>query len=134
MFNLVPENFQDLFKDDTRAFVYLSTIMPDGSPQVTPVWFNTDGEFILINSAEGRVKDRNMRTRPDVALAISDPMNDYRYIQIRGRVVEITKDGARQHIDLLAKKYTGRDVYSTDRMNEQRVIYKIRPEKVNTMG
>jgi PPOX class probable F420-dependent enzyme len=131
---VTPASFHDLLKDETRAFAFLATTMPDGTPQVTPVWFNTDEEFILVNSAEGRVKDKNMRLNPRVALAISDPKNPYRYIQIRGRVVEITKEGARQHIDQLSKKYTGRDTYTTASPAEQRVIYKIRPEKYSVMG
>ena len=81
MLKEVPENFLDLLADETRAFAYLATVMKDGSPQVTPVWFNTDGEYILVNSAKGRVKDRNMRKRPQVALAIADPKNPYRYMQ-----------------------------------------------------
>ena len=101
----IPKNFQDLFADETRAFLFLATTMDDGSPQVTPVWFNTDGQYLLINSAKGRIKDRNMRNRPRIAVAIMDPKDPYRYIQLRGKVVEITEEGARQHINTLAKKY-----------------------------
>src|SRR5690606_2111336 len=79
-----PPKYLDLLKDDTRAFLFLATTMPDGSPQVTPIWFNTDGEHILINTNEGRVKDRNMKARPKVAMVIQDPSTPYRYIQIRG--------------------------------------------------
>lgn len=134
MTNKIPESFADLLLDETRAFAYLATTMPDGTPQVTPIWFNTEPGLILINSAEGRVKDKNMRANPYIALAISDPKNPYRYIQIRGRVIEITKQGARQHIDQLSLKYTGRDRYTVASPDEQRVTYKIKPEKVNTMG
>ena len=133
MIESIPEKFRDLLMDEARAFVYLATVMPDGTPQVTPVWFNVEGDFILVNSAEGRVKDKNMRANPHVALAISDPQNAYRYMQIRGQVVAITKEGARQHINQLAKKYTGREIYSSNPSDEQRVIYKIKPEKINTM-
>jgi PPOX class probable F420-dependent enzyme len=133
MVNIIPKKYHDLLADETRAFVNLATIMPDGSPQVTPIWFDTDGEFILINSASGRVKDKNMRAYPQVALAISDPKNPYRYIQIRGQVVEITMDGAVDHINRLSKKYTGKNYYSSP-TTEQRVTYKIKPEKVNGMG
>jgi PPOX class probable F420-dependent enzyme len=101
---------------------------------VTPIWFNTEGDLILINSAEGRVKDRNMRANPNIALAIGDPKNAYRYLQIRGRVVEITKQGARQHIDRLSRKYTGRETYTTASPDEQRVTYKIKPEKIDAHG
>lgn len=106
--------------------------MDDGTPQVTPVWFNTDGENILVNSAKGRVKDKNMRARPKIALVIMDLSDPYRYIQIRGRVVEITEAGAREHINTLSKKYTGREKYVPRRgaQDEVRVIYKIYPDRV----
>jgi PPOX class probable F420-dependent enzyme len=132
--SFVPDSFEDLLKDETRAFVYLATLMSDGSPQVTPVWFNTDGTYILINSAAGRAKDRNMRARPQVALVIADPKNSYRYIQIRGRVVEITRAGADAHIDALAGKYTGTPKYGGRKSGEVRITYKILPDKVTTMG
>jgi PPOX class probable F420-dependent enzyme len=101
---------------------------------VTPVWFDTQGEKIRINSAKGRVKDRNMRRDPRVALAIIDPSNPYRYLQIRGRVEHITEDGADPHIDRLAKKYMGADTYPFRQSGEVRVIYVIRSERVTTMG
>jgi PPOX class probable F420-dependent enzyme len=109
----IPEKYLDLLNDETKAFACLATLMKNGSPQVTPIWFNTDGTYILINSARGRVKDRNMRRNPEVALAIIDPKDPYRYIQIRGKVVEITTDGAKAHIDALSKKYTGREKYAS---------------------
>jgi PPOX class probable F420-dependent enzyme len=127
----IPDNYLDLIEDEKRAFAYLATVMKDGSPQVTPVWFNTDGEHILINSAEGRVKDRNMRRDRHVALDILDPNDPYRYIQIRGRVVEITLQGAREHINKLSKKYTKREIYTGGPPEEVRVIYKILPEHIS---
>jgi PPOX class probable F420-dependent enzyme len=129
----VPEKFLDLLTDEKRAFAFLATTMPDGTPQVTPVWFNTENGVILINSALGRVKDRNMRESPKVALAIVDPQNPYRYLQIRGSIVEITTRDAREHINSLSKKYTGDAVYGGP-STEQRVIYKVQPEKVSGMG
>ncbi len=132
MIKQVPENFQDLLKDETKAFAILGTLYPDGSPQVTPVWFNTDGEHILIDSAKGRAKDRNMRRNPHVTVAILDPKNPYRYIQIRGRVVDITEKGAVEEIHALSHKYGGQDYSLVP--GEVRVIYKILPEKVTTMG
>ena len=126
-------NFQDLFEDSAQAFLFLATTMDDGSPQVTPIWFNTDGDNLLINSAKGRTKDRNMRARPQVAVAIMDPKNAYRYIQLRGKVVEITEEGAREHINALSKKYTGDDVYSGP-ADEIRVTYKIEIKKTSAMG
>ena len=120
----VPKQYRDLFADSCKAFLFLATTMQDGTPQVTPVWFNTDGVHILINSARGRVKDRNMRARPDVAMAIIDPQDPYRYIQLKGTVVEITEVGAWEHINTLAKKYFGRDRF-TGSPDEIRVTYKI---------
>jgi PPOX class probable F420-dependent enzyme len=131
---IIPETHRDLLKDETRAFVYLATQMADGSPQVTPVWFNTDESHILINSAEGRVKDKNMRARPSVTLCIQDPANPYRYLQVRGQVVEITEEGANAHIDALAGKYTGNFKYKNHQPGVKRIIYKIIPEKVDAHG
>lgn len=124
----IPEQYLDLF--EKRAFAHLATLMPDGSPQLTPVWVDYDGEYILVNSAEGRVKDENMKRDPRVAIEISDPDDPYRYLQVRGRVVEITQEGADEHIDKLAKKYTGKDRYQNRRPGMVRLIYKIEPESV----
>jgi PPOX class probable F420-dependent enzyme len=127
----IPDSHIDLIRNETRAFCSLVTLMKDGSPQVTPVWFNSDGIHILINSAKGRVKDRNMRRNPAIALLIIDPKDPYRYIQIRGRVIEITTEGARDHIDELSKKYTGREKYTGGSTDEIRVTYKILPERIS---
>ncbi len=134
MSNPIPERFRDLLADDVKAFADLATLLPDGSPQVTPIWFDTDGDMIRINSAKGRWKDRNMRRDPRVALAIMDPSNPYRHIQVRGRVERITETGADAHIDRLAKKYMNLDTYPMRQPGEVRVIYVIRPERVSTMG
>lgn len=131
MTNSIPESFLDLFEDEAKAFAFVATSMPDGSPQVTPVWFNTDGEYVLINSAEGRVKDRNLRDRPEIALAIMDLKHPYRYVQVRGEVVEITTEGAAEHIHALSRKYHGRDYDIPE--GQVRTIYKIRPDKVSAM-
>lgn len=128
----IPENYKDLFKK--KAFAHLGTIMPDGSPQVTPVWCDFDGTHIRINTAKGRVKDNNMRRNKRVALAIMDPDNPYRYLAVRGVIDEITERGADAHIDSLAKKYLGQDKYPYRRPGEVRVLYRIRPEQVSTMG
>jgi PPOX class probable F420-dependent enzyme len=127
----IPESHQDLLSDKKKAFVYLATLMKDGSPQVTPVWFNTDGDYILINSVEGRRKDKNMRARPQVALVIADPDNPYRYLQIRGKVVDYTLDGAEEHIDTLNLKYHDDPHYANHNPDKHRVTYKILPEKVD---
>jgi PPOX class probable F420-dependent enzyme len=131
MATTVPEGFKDLLQK--KAFAHLATVMPDGSPQSTPVWFDVDGDLIRINSARGRVKDRNMRRNAKVALSILDPDNPYRYLGIRGRVVDVTEQGADAHIDALARKYLGKD-YPFRQPGEVRVTYKIRPERVSSMG
>lgn len=128
----IPEKYQDLL--NKKAFAQLATIMPDGTPQVSPVWFEYDGNNILINSAKGRVKDKNMRRDPRVGLDIQDPDNPYRHVSIRGRVVQITEDGADAHIDKLTKKYINQDRYPYRGAGEVRVIYKIQPEAAHSMG
>lgn len=125
----IPKELEYLLEDETKAFAFLATMMPDLSPQVTPVWFNTDGKHILINSAKGRIKDRNIRSRPQIALAIPDPTNTYRYLQIRGRVIEITEDGADEHFQRLAMTYTGKPFETPE--GQVRVIYKIIPERID---
>ena len=128
----IPLEFTDLLHK--KAFAHLGTVMPDGSPQVTPVWFDADGEHLRVNSARGRLKDKNMERDPRVALSIVDPDNPYRRLEIRGRVVAITEDGADAHIDALAKKYMGVDKYPLRQPGERRVIYLIRPEQVVAAG
>ena len=132
MADKIPEPFKDLFAK--VAYANLATVMSDGSPQVTPVWFDQDGEYLRINSAKDRIKDKNMRRNKRVALSIQDPDNAYLYLAVRGNVEEITEEGADAHIDSLAKKYLGKDKYPFRGPGEVRVIYKIRPEKVSTMG
>ncbi|MEK7783282.1 MAG: PPOX class F420-dependent oxidoreductase [Candidatus Binatota bacterium] len=132
MAETIPEQYRDLFTK--KAFAYLGTVMSDGSPQVTPVWCDLDGTYIRVNTAKGRVKDRNMRRNKKVAITISDPENSYRYLAVRGEVAEITEQGADAHIDLLTKKYLGKEKYPYRQPGEVRVLYKIRPEKISTMG
>jgi len=128
----IPEPFKDLFTK--VAFAHLATLMADGSPQVTPVWCDFDGTHIRVNSAKGRVKDKNMRRNKRVALAIMDPDNPYRHLDVQGEIAEIAEQGADAHIDALAKKYLGKDKYPFRAPSEVRVIYKILPSKVSTMG
>jgi PPOX class probable F420-dependent enzyme len=117
-----------------QAFAHLATVMPDGSPQVSPVWVDVEGDTILVNSAEGRLKDKNIQRDKRVALSLTNPENPYQAVMIRGRVTEITKQGADQHIDKMAKKYLGKDKYPGRAPGEVRVLYKIEPEKVSTMN
>ena len=128
----IADKYRDLFSK--RAFASLATLMPDSSAQVTPVWVDLEGDLVIVNTARGRQKDKNMRRDPRVAMAIIDPENPYRYLEIRGRVAEITEEGADAHIDKMAKKYLGADKYPYRQPSETRVIFKIRPERVNTMG
>jgi PPOX class probable F420-dependent enzyme len=124
---MIPESYLDIFKK--RSFAHIATVMPDGSPQVTPVWIDYDGHFVLVNSARGRVKDRNMQPGAKVAIEILDADDPYRYIQVRGHVAEVTTDGAEAHINTLSHKYRDRDY--DYRPGEVRVIYKIAPEKLD---
>ena len=117
-----------------QAFAHLATVMPDGSPQVSPVWVDVEGDTILVNSAEGRLKDKNIQRDKRVALSLTNPENPYQAVMIRGRVTEITKQGADQHIDKMAKKYLGKDKYPGRAPGEVRVLYRIEPEKVSTMN
>jgi len=127
--NIIPESHRDLLTDEARAYAYLATLMPDGSPQLTPLWFESDGTHILINSAKGRVKDKNMRARSQIAILITDPKDPFfRYLQIRGRVVEVTEEGGLEHINKLSLKYDSKSW--TPVPNQTRVIYKILPENI----
>ncbi len=129
---LIPDSHAGIL--DTKALLYLGTQNKDGSPQVSPVWFGTNGDIIEVNSAKGRLKDLNMRARPQVSIAIVDPENAYRWVGIQGTVVEITENGAEEHIDVLANKYLGVDSYPNRQEGQVRVIYRIRADKVFTMG
>jgi PPOX class probable F420-dependent enzyme len=128
----IPDSHADLFAK--KAFGSLATLNADGTPQVTPIWVDVEGGFILFNSARGRRKDKNVRRDPRVAIAIADPENPYRYLEIRGRVVDITEQGADEHINRLAKKYLGVDVYPYRQSGEVRVKYKVEPEHFSTAG
>jgi len=125
----IPDSHKDIF--EKKSFAHVATSHND-IPQVTPVWVEYDGEHILINSAKGRKKDRSMRGNPKVALSVQDPDNAYRYIGLQGRVVEITEEGAAAHINKLSHKYNGRDYPPLG--DSIRVIYKIAPTRVWTMG
>ena len=128
----IPSEYRDLF--DKKAFAHLATLMPDGSPQVTPVWCDVDGDYVIVNSAKGRRKDKNMRADGRVAIELSDPDNHYRYLEVRGKVIEGTEEGADAHIDKMANKYMGVDTYPYRQDDEVRVIYRIEPERFSQMG
>jgi len=130
--SVIPSSHADLFKK--KAFAHLVTLMPGGQPQSTPVWVDYDGHHVLINTAQGRQKDKNLQKDKRVALSILDPENPYRYLEVRGSVTDRTLSGADAHIDAMALKYLGKDKYPFRQPNEVRVIYKIAPEHVTTMA
>ncbi len=127
----LPEGVKKLFQ--APNFAHLATLMPDGSPQVTVVWVDLDSERIVVNTAEGRTKPRNVRRDPRVAISIFNQSNPYSAAFIRGRVVKVTHDGAEESIDKLAKKYIGQDRYPWRQPGEQRVLLLVEPEQVATM-
>jgi PPOX class probable F420-dependent enzyme len=124
----LPDKAKDILSKET--FAHLATLMPDGSPQVTPVWVDYEGDRIVVNTAEGRTKPRNMRDDPRVALSATDPDNPYEAVIVRGHVDEMTHEGADEHIDAMAKKYLGKDRYPFRQMGERRVKVYIQPEVV----
>lgn len=130
---IIPDNYLDLLTKKI-SFANVATVMRDGSPQVTPVWFDYTGGKIRINTARGRVKARTLKQGTRVAMSIMDPDNPYRYMQIRGRVASVTENGANAHIDSLAKKYLGKDKYPFAQPGEVRVTYEIEPTSAQAMG
>ncbi len=115
---------------EEKNFAFIATLMNDGSPQITPTWVDLEQNTILINTAEGRVKHKNVSRDPRVAVSVFDHNNPYNMVSIRGRVIEQTRKGADEHIDKLAKKYFGVDKYPFRSPSETRVILKIKPEKI----
>jgi len=126
----IPDEFLDLFQKKT--FAHLATLMPDGTPHVTSVWVDYDGQHIIINSARGRLKDKNMERRRHVAIEITDPDNPDRFVAVRGPVVAITEEGADAHLDRLAQRYLEKDSYPPSMRfpGEVRCLYKIEPKHV----
>ena len=124
--------YKDIF--DKKTFCYVATVGKDGTPQVTPVWGEFDGTHVVFNTARGRVKDTNLARNPKVTIAASDPDNPYRYVQVKGRIAEVTEQGADAHIDKMAKKYLDKDKYPGRKPGEQRMIVKVLPERVQGMG
>jgi PPOX class probable F420-dependent enzyme len=130
---VIPEKYLDLLQQK-KAFASLATAMSDGSPQVTPVWFDYKDGLVRVNTAKGRVKARNMKPGAPVALAIIDPDDPYRYLQLRGRVGRVTEEGALVHIDALAKKFLGADKYPYAQPGEVRLMCEIEPTSAFGMG
>ena len=130
---IIPEDHLDLLTTKV-AFANLATVLKDGSPQVTPIWFDYTGGKLRINTARGRVKSRTLKPGAPIAMAIMDPANPYRYVQVRGRVLTATEKGADAHIDSLAKKYLGKDKYPFTQPGDVRVMYEIEPTSAQAMG
>jgi PPOX class probable F420-dependent enzyme len=126
--NIHDKEVKRLF--DCKNLAYLATLMDDGSPQVTPIWVDVQGNVILVNTAEGRIKQKNVSRDPRVAISTVDNANPYEMVTVRGRVVEQTRTGADEHIDRMAKKYLGMDKYPFKMPGEKRVLLRIQPEKV----
>jgi PPOX class probable F420-dependent enzyme len=129
----IPAQYLDLLQQK-KVIANLATVMPDGSPQVTPVWFDYEGGIVRVNSAKGRVKSRNMTEGARVALSLVDPDNPYRYIQIRGRVARVAEQGAATHINSLTQKYLGKDKYPYSQPGEVRLIFEIEPTSTQANG
>ena len=129
----LPEPALKLIKEG-KNFAIIATLMPDGSPHATVTWIDTDGKHVIFNTAEGRLKPKNLRRDPRVAISILNSDNPYQQVLIQGRVVEMTHDGADEHIDRMAKKYLGVDKYPYRAPGEKRVIVKVIPDKVTVMG
>jgi len=128
----IPGRFADIL--DKQGFAHVATIGPDGAPHNTPVWYDWDGKHLLISQTPKKVKWRNIKREPRVAVSISDPDDPYRNVQLRGRVTNIRADDGRKFIDSLAKAYTGEDEYRYDPPGVDRFIVEITPEHVTTYG
>ncbi|HRN49712.1 MAG TPA: PPOX class F420-dependent oxidoreductase [Anaerolineales bacterium] len=127
MLNTLPEAYRHLLADETKAFAWIATVDANNAPQLTAVWFNTDGEHILFGTSDKTAKFRNLSSNPNIAVAIVAPQNPYQYIQVRGQV-EITKEGALEHIHALSRKYTGQDFNVPE--GQVRMLYKLKPEQI----
>jgi len=129
----IPEAYRDLFEG--KAFGNFATVMPDGTPHVTPVWVDYDGEHVLVNSVQGRRKIKNVSRDPKVGLSVLDPDDPYRYVSIQGEVTTVTSDGAVEHINDLARRYMGVEEYpNLGQEDGARVVVEITPNRVVTSG
>ena len=125
----IPDEAKHLFEN--KDFAHVATLNADGSPQVSAVWIGIDGDLITFNTAEGRLKTKNLQRDERVAISIAAQENPYESLIVQGKVVELTHDGADEDIDALAKRYMDVDSYPFRQPGEERVIVKIEPEKVN---
>lgn len=133
MVTMIPDALKDLVAREKKAFAFLALVKKDGTPQVTPIWFDFDGRFFIFNTARGRLKDKLLHRHPAVAFVIPDPANTYRYMQVMGHVVEETEEGGAEQIAALNEKYHGVHTYPL-KPGEVRVTYRVLPDHVQTMG
>jgi PPOX class probable F420-dependent enzyme len=129
---MIPSGYTDLL--ESKALADIATIGPHGEPQANPVWFDWDGEHVLFSQTKTRQKLHNLRRDPRIALSIVDPANPYRYLEIRGKVVEIREDPDLDFINAMAKKYLGQDKYPWHRPGDERVVVVVEPERTTQMG
>ena len=129
----IPETHRDIL-DNPKSFAHWATIGPDGAPQVNPVWFDFDGEQLAISQTKTRQKYRNVQKDARVAISIIDPENPYRYVEVRGEVVDIADDPDNAFINKMAKKYIGKDVYPWHQPGDERVVVRIQPKRATSMG
>ncbi len=127
----IPDSHRDIL--EKRSLAYVATVDADGTPQVTPVWIDYDGQYLVFNTAKGRKKSRNLEVRPQVGVTVQDPGNPYRYVGVQGRVVAMSSEGAVEHIHYLSQKYTGQQ-YGRLSADEERIIVKIEPTRVWVQG
>ena len=128
MSQVLTESAKELLREPVLS--HIATIDADGRPNISPVWVDVDGDDVLFNTAEGRVKTKNLRSNPNVAVSVVDPQDPQRVVALRGKVAEMTHDGADEHIDFLAKKYLGHERFQDRREGQQRVKIRIRPERI----
>lgn len=129
MSQVLTESAKELLREPVLA--HIATIDADGRPNISPVWVDVDGDDVLFNTAEGRVKTKNLRSNPNVAVSVVDPQDPQRVVALRGKVAEMTHDGADEHIDFLAKKYLDADSYPFRQPGQQRIKFVLRPERVH---
>ena len=130
--SVIPENFVDLL--ESTALAHVATIGPRGEPQSSPVWFGWDGRYVRFSQTKTRQKLKNVQREPRIALSIVDPQNPYRYLEIRGRVVQIEDDPDLQFINSMSQKYLGQSVYPGHRPGDERVVVVVEPEHTSRMG
>lgn len=131
---MIPDTYADLLEWETRSFAHVATVGPGGEPHSSPVWFDWDGESIKFSLTTGRQKYRNLEKDRRISLSIIDPENDYRYVEVRGELVEVEPDSNIDFISRMAKKYIDEDRYPWHREGDERVVMVVRPVKVSGMG